>query len=253
MTNFFMSIDDQGGKIPFITFGFVHIIWMIAIAIVIFLITTIYKGRSEIDRILFRKRLSLLILFTELLRKYTLIAKGDFTHLDVPLHLCSISIILVVIHAYRASSKMDDAQFMLVLPGALAALLFPDWNTPLKFNFYYLHSWIIHGLLVLYPVMLLASKDLIPNRRNLPAVSLGLGLFAIPIYFINKAWNTNFLFINTPSEGSPLVFLEKILGNPGYIFGLATLALIVWLVMYWISDSIIASKPNRTYLSKYTH
>ncbi len=238
MEDFFKTIDQQGGRIPFEIFGNVHLTWLLAIFICNLILIQIYIKLSTHQRNLFRKYFGTLIFFLEYSRRLFLIFMGAFTFEDVPLHLCSIGIVLCFIHAFKPTQLLDDALFMLVIPGAVAALLFPDWNTPIHFNYFYIHSWVIHGLMVAYVSVLLTSGELIPNRKNLLYIFGGLGLFAIPIYAINKLWNTNFLFINTPSPGSPLVFLESIFGNPGYIFGLLALVLMVWTIMYWVDGSL---------------
>lgn len=245
MDNFFKTADELGGSLPFHSFDLEHFGWLIIILFSIVLMAKIYNVASPKKKTIIRRSLGTLILFIELLRKYTLWVLGTFTYEDVPLHLCSISIYLCFIHAFKPSKRLDDALFMLVLPGAMAALIFPDWNVSVHLNFFYIHSWVIHGLLIMYPIILLNSRELIPNRRHMPFVFVSIGLYAIPIYFLNKVWDTNFLFINTPSPGSPLVFLESLLGNPGYIFGLVGLCLIVWSIMYTISGLIAKSKARR--------
>lgn len=245
MNNFFKTAEELGGNLPFHSFDLEHFGWLLVILISIVLISGIYKAASLNSRITLRKSLGIFILFIELLRKYTLWVLGVFTYADIPLHLCSLSIYLCFIHAFKPSKRLDDALFMLVLPGALAALLFPDWNVSSHLNFFYIHSWVIHGLLIMYPIMLMHAGELIPNRHHIPIVFVSLGLYAIPIYFLNKAWNTNFLFINTPSPGSPMILLEKLFGNPGYVFGLIGLCFIVWFIMYSISGLILKSKAKR--------
>ena len=44
-------------------------------------------------------------------------------------------------------------------------------------------------------------------------------------------WDTNFMFLNGPSKGSPLVFLYDIFGG-GYLIALIVLVLSAWLLMY---------------------
>ena len=52
------------------------------------------------------------------------------------------------------------------------------------------------------------------------------------VFRINKIIGTNFMFLNTPSLGSPLVLLENLFGSPGYIFAGICLIFIIWISMY---------------------
>ena len=94
------------------------------------------------------------------------------------------------------------------------------------------HSFIIHGLLIAYPIMLLTSGELVPNWRQLHKVAIKLAITVFPIYFFSKHYDLNFMFLNTPSPGSPLVLLKQRLGNPGYLIGFAGMIGEVWFVMY---------------------
>jgi len=118
------------------------------------------------------------------------------------------------------------------MPGAAMALIFPAWAAYPILNIVSLFCFLIHGLLVIYPIMLFAGGDLEPDYKNLPKCLLFLILIALPIYRFNKAFGTNFLFINYPSPGSPLVLFERWFGNPGYILGILILIFAVWAALY---------------------
>ena len=54
---------------------------------------------------------------------------------------------------------------------------------------------------------------------------------AIPVYVFDVLTNTNYLFLNWPSPGSPLE-LFAFLGRPGYLLGYIPLIAVVWLFLY---------------------
>ena len=56
-------------------------------------------------------------------------------------------------------------------------------------------------------------------------------MLALPVYVLNKRWNTNYMFLNLPPEGSPLAWFA-FLGAPGYLLGYIPLALGVWSLLY---------------------
>jgi len=146
--------------------------------------------------------------------------------------LCGMTIFFSLVYTAKPSVTVAELLYGLSLPGALAALLTPDWTALPLFNFHALHSFIIHGMEMTFPLMLLAAREIRPNWRNLWRSCIFLLVTAPPIYFFNKAAGTNFFFLNTPAPHSPLSVFEQLLGNPGYILGLLGLLFAVWLVMY---------------------
>ena len=161
-----------------------------------------------------------------------LVFTGQFLLNYLPLDLCGIAMFGELLWAVRRGRLTGELCFCLFLPGAAMALLFPNW-TPLPFwNFLYLRSFLLHGLLVAVPVMAVAGGDLRPDPQNLPkclAVSLAM---CVPIYVIDRALDQNFFFLNVPSPGSPLELFARWWGNPGYLLGLPLLLGLVWVILY---------------------
>jgi len=81
-------------------------------------------------------------------------------------------------------------------------------------------------------MMLFFGGKIKPGARRLPYCFLFLVAISVPIYFFDKRIDANFLFLNWPSPGSPLVWFEKWLGNPGYILGYIPMAAVVWTTLY---------------------
>jgi len=127
---------------------------------------------------------------------------------------------------------LREIMYSLSLPGAVAALLFPDWTPYPILNIYSLQGFLGHGALVCYVFALLVSRQLVPDWRGLWRVALFCIIVSCPVYMLNRRLGTNFLFINGGSPGSPLSWLESRMGNPGYLIGYAALILLVWLAIY---------------------
>lgn len=245
MNNFFTTDIELGGKIPLPLFGPIHLTWLILATLIFIAASTYYKKLDTPKRLKMVQYIAYSILFLQLSRNLILMIRGYHRVSDIPLHLCGASVFISFIQSRRPSNILNDAMFMLVMPGALAALLFPDWNIPIHFNFYYLHSWIIHILLVLIVVIQLAGQDIKPDIKNMKYVASALALYALPVYFINKTYGTNFLFINAPSPGSPLEPLEALFGNPGYIIAFIVLVFMVWFLLYILNTLLSKTKANQ--------
>ena len=71
------------------------------------------------------------------------------------------------------------------------------------------------------------------NLQELKAAIKGVALLvaiAIPVYFLNLLWDTNFMFLMEPDSGNPLEMFEKLLGS--HLWGFPILLPVVILVMY---------------------
>lgn len=229
---FFYSKENIAPNVGFRMYGKSHMIWLCLITCFIVIISSRYKKLTEEKRKHFKKIYGIIVLMTEIIYQTIHIVTHQFTIDYLPLHLCGLAIYICLYDVFFPSDLMKEFFYCLCMPGALMALLFPNWTCLPILNFACIDSFIVHAMLVAYPIMLIHSGEFSPDFRRLPKCNLILFAVAIPIYGFNKIFNTNFLFINFPSEGSPLVVLEKWLGNPGYIIGVYFLILICWLMLY---------------------
>ena len=120
--------------------------------------------------------------------------------------------------------------YYFAIPGAALALFFPNWTQMPVWNFFHIHSFTIHILLVLYPLLLVTTNQV---STDLKLAFQGVGLLvaiAIPVYFLNLLWDTNFMFLMEPDSGNPLELFEKLLGS--HLWGFPILLPVVVFVMY---------------------
>jgi hypothetical integral membrane protein (TIGR02206 family) len=171
-------------------------------------------------------------LFFELLRQIIYLVLGRYELGLLPLHLCGLTEFLIFFHAFTKNKIIKESLYAMGIIGALMALLFADWLIYPLWHFQSIHSFVMHGLLLGYIIMLLWSQELRPNYKLLPQVFILFFLICFGLFYFNKQYGTNFFFLNYPSPGSPLVMFEEWVGNPGYIGLTVVLLLIVWFIMY---------------------
>lgn len=168
-------------------------------------------------------------------------------HLDVtmlPLHLCALSILLAVVHGFRPVGWIGEYLYAFGLPGAAAALFFPDWTAYPLASYYTVSSFLLHGLLVDYGAMLLLGGAVRPRMKNAWKPLLFVALVSIPMGLFNRHFGVNYMFLSVPSPGSPL---EWVRGPLGYLPGYVLLVLAVELALYlpWaLADR--KKGPNKT-------
>lgn len=213
-------------------YGFEHSLWLVSIFLSIVLLSLYYRNLKSQKKIGFKQGFAVLILFFELIRQLSYLQLGRYEWGLLPLHLCGITEFLIFGYAFTKHKLFKESLYALGLIGALMALFFADWLIYPVLHFQSIHSFVMHGLLLGFVVMLWVSGELKPDPRLLPLVFMGLVIFLIPIYYINQTLSTNFFFLAFPSPGSPLVIFEEIAGNPGYIFVTMGLLFVVWFLMY---------------------
>ncbi len=232
MSPFWMTSENIPQGMGFALYGREHLIWLGAIAACVAALCAISR-RADHER---RRRLCIALtsvtLAYQIIGDIVLIATGQYAVNYLPLDLCGLAIFAEFACALRPSPLLKELVYCLFMPGALAALAFSDWVVLPPWNFFAVRSFVIHGLLTAYPLMLLAGGEFRPDIKKLPKC-FGIGLLmCVPIYIIDKALDQNFFFLNWPSPGSPLVMFEELLGNPGYQIGLPLMLWAVWLVIY---------------------
>lgn len=232
MDYFFASDKQIPSSLRLSLFGRTHLLWLGAIVVFIVLLSIFYTRLRPYQKKQFKKSFALFIIFFELLRQIIYLVLGRYELGLLPLHLCGLTEVLILFHAFTKNKVIKESLYAMGLIGALMALLFADWLVYPILHFQSIHSFVMHGLLLGYIVMLIWSQELKPNEKLLPQVFIFFFLICFGLYYFNKQYGTNFFFLNYPSPGSPLVIFEQWVGNPGYIGLTVLLLLIVWFILY---------------------
>ncbi|MCR4607936.1 MAG: TIGR02206 family membrane protein [Oscillospiraceae bacterium] len=230
--DFFVTAESP--ETGFGLFSAAHFIWLIIGAAAAVLICLIYRRSPAEKRRRIRITLASSALAIELLKTLLLILAGDYGIGRLPLHLCGLSIYFCFIHSFiksSPSSVFSQFLYFFCMPGAVFALIFPDWVGYPLFSFMTFSGFLLHFLITIYVVMQVISADIFPDLRRLPACILIMLLLAVPVYFFDKSAGTNYMFLNWPSPGSPLEWFSS-LGRPGYLLGYIPLMLITWAILY---------------------
>ena len=238
---------DTTGTIPsglgFSHFDVKHILWLVFFLAVTVVNCLWYRKLGDSGRDRWKKTVAILLIIDEIFKDVMLIIGGRFSADYLPLHLCSINIFLIAIHAWWPSKILGGYLYTAGIPGAIAALLFPTWTSLPFANFMHLHSFTVHILLALYPIVLGISGELAPSLKQLPKYLLLLVGMAIPIYGINLLLDTNFMFLMYAEEGNPLYLFERMWGN--HLLGFPVLIVAVLVVMYLPMELFRMAKRRR--------
>ncbi len=228
----FYSADNIPDGVGFSLFGPGHLIWLGTIAAVITLVCKRYRKQDEGQRLKTRRILAGLLIADELVKITLLSSIGYYDASYLPLHLCSINIFVCLWYTLRPNKMAAEILHALSIPGALVALCSPTWTELPFINIMSFHSFSVHGLLILYPMVLLTSGEHRPSIRRF-WMPLAFMLVLSPfLYLFNITFDTNFMFLNGTADNIVLETIEKVMTPRLYILGLVILVMIVWFFMY---------------------
>jgi len=227
---FFVTSGNIPEGVGFQTFGPTHIIWLLAGLLFCVAACIFYRKLSENKRNIMRTVLGAYIFLQEMAKNLVLILLGEFSWGYLPFHLCGINILLIFFDVFKQTKVVRSFLYYFAIPGAALALLFPNWTEMPVWNFFHLHSFTIHILLVLYPLLLVTTNQVSTDLKAALRGTALLVAMAFPVYGLNLLWDTNFMFLMEPDSGNPLELFEKLLGS--HLWGFPILLPIVILVMY---------------------
>lgn len=230
MEFFWYTSDNIPKGLGFSHFDALHLSWLLGGAVLIFVCCLLYRRLNTKGRDRFCKTIAVLLIADELFKVIPMICMGVFRVSYLPFHLCSINLFLIAWHAWRPNRIISAFLYTVCIPGALAALLFPTWTKLPALNFMLIHSFSVHILLLLYPVVLTAGGDIRPRLEMVPKCLALLACLAGVALVLNLIWDTNFMFLMSASKGNPLYFFQQAWGN--HLLGFPVLITAIIIVMY---------------------
>ena len=236
MSEFWMSYEKIAerygpGYLGDPLFGWVPGMELAAVALVLFLTARWYRRSGENVRRRIRSGVTVLLLLDEAALILIMLGTRQWDWSYLPLHLCSIHVFVCLYDTLFDRDWCKEELYALCIPGAAIALLCPGWLGTKAWSFINLHSVTLHGLLILYPVLLVVG-GFRPDPRRLPGVLAFLFGSALPIYFLNETLGTNFCFLNGPYSSPITELFTRCFGERWYFLGFLPAVALVLLVMY---------------------
>ena len=173
----------------------------------------------------------------ELFKDGFLVHTGHFGVGYLPLHLCSLGLFVFIAASLAGTDRWrmiwGEIACVLILPGTIAALLFPDWaHLYPVFNFMNLYGYAWHGMLLLYPILMVKSGWTRLSIRHAHYPWIFLICAGVPVYVFDRIADCNYMFVNWPLKGTPLTWIAEVTGDKWYLAGYAVFALIVIGLIY---------------------
>lgn len=227
MFDYFFTPENQlPENVGFSMFGSVHfgILGAVALLSACMLVWFRKQPGSKQDRVMVIS--AGVMIGSEIVKDFILAVIGAFSVGYLPLHLCSLAMFTCLFYsAHPHNRSCGQIMYSVCFPGALCALLFPDWTDFPIMHFQSIHSFFVHTLLVQFSLFPLVSGRCRPGWPGIWKSIVFLTAAAVPVAGLNYLLHTNYMFLSHPSKGSPLEFLAGIPGRYGYLVGFFLLAL----------------------------
>ena len=227
---FLDTVETIKDGVGFSLFVKTHLIWLATFVILAVAVSIIYRKLSSKARNIMSVAVAILILLDEIWKWVFLFIGGTYQHSCLPLHLCSINVFLVAFHIFKQPKVVDNFLYAICIPAGIIALLTPSWTTLPAGNFMHIHSFSIHILLALYPLMLTVGGDIKPDIKMAPKCLLLLLCMGIIVLGVNFLCDTNFMFLMRTDDISFLVLFENVFGAHQWAFPILLPILLV--IMY---------------------
>ena len=214
-----------------------HIIMLISIAVLITAGLLIARKVSDRAAMNTARILSVVVLCGEILQDILPIKDGGSLIDFLPFHLCNLGIFVNLAAAFsrgRLQSFFAEIAVVLLMPGAVGALLFPDWNYRPFWSYLPLLCFFTHSLLVFIPLLFLVRKKAHITFRHFWYSYLFLLVVVPPIYLLNQHAGVNYMFLMFPPQNSPLEWICDLTGEKLYLLGLLAMITVILFAEYVI-------------------
>ena len=179
------------------------------------------------------------LIVLEVLQDIYLLSQGETILYNLPLHLCGLGIFTNLIGAFSDSKFavfLREVSLMLIAPGSVFALLFPDWTYMPLLSVLSVIGFVSHMLLVAVPLMMLRAGMVRPEGRHFWYPLAFLAVVSLPVYAFDRIFGCNYMFLRQPVEGTPLAWWADRLGDPGYLLGILLMILMLLALEYGLAE-----------------
>ena len=226
--DWFFSPNYTGGD--FVVFGPAHLAFL-ALILAGILCLPLLKGKSERFLRAFRIVYAVVLVTNESGWHIWKAWIGEWTVQEMlPLHLCSVFIILSSIMLLTRSYKIYEYAYFLGIAGAMQALLTPDAGQYGLPHYRAIQTLTAHGLLLSAPIYMSVVEGYRPHWRSIPRIFLGANIYMAVIGVVNWLLGSNYMYVaHKPATAS----LLDVLGPwPWYILSLEAIGAVMCVILY---------------------
>lgn len=173
---------------------------------------------------------SVLLLFDIALHVWYFTADRWDPAVTLPLHLCSLTLILSFLMLWTKSCRLFEFNYFAGIGGALQALITPAAILSGFPHFTYFYFFVAHGGIIAASLFMIAAFGYRPRLSSIWRTLLWLNLLIVPVGIVNALTGGNYMFLaRKPADPS----LLDLLGPwPWYILSMEAAALVIFFILY---------------------
>ena len=208
-------------------FSTTHIFLLIISILFIIAIINIYLNAGD-SKIIILRTISATLMISEILKLIALPHAGASVINNLPLEVCSFAGYAILFDSLYPTNKVVPMMLLtLFLPAAIMALIFPTTTRLPAFNFFTIHQFVFHALIIAYVLMRFINKEWTLTYHGLWMSIIKVIILATIIYTIDTIFDRNFFFLRGAEGNAALEAIKKLSqNNIGYTLGLVCFAII---------------------------
>ena len=209
--------------------------FLLALSTLLIICYVILYNKSDSEtRIILRRSIAFTLIFIDII-KMILIGRSTVKLSNyLPLELCSFASYYIVLDSIFADNTIFPIVLLtMFLPAAIMAILFPTTSTLPVLNFYTIHQFLYHALIIAYVMARFLCKEITLTYSGVWTSILQIIILAIIIYVIDAVFDKNFMFLRDP-YGNPVLDLlwKTFKGGISYTLGLVAFCIFMIHVFY---------------------
>nr|WP_122012257.1 TIGR02206 family membrane protein [Maliibacterium massiliense] len=137
----------------------------------------------------------------------------------LPLHLCAMQSIFIPLAVLSKKDVFREFIYATSVLGGAFGILFPAGVADAYPLWHYqsIQTVLLHSLLIFVPLALITTGTFRPDVRRFPRVLCIFLCVALAAALVDFGFGQNYMFLNLPPEGTPLVWIYNTLGRPAYL------------------------------------
>lgn len=211
-----------------------HFGWIAITVLLVASITIGYNGADHDTRLAILRAIAATLMIIDVL-KMIVIGISDVRVVDyLPLEMCSFAAYFTVLDSiWPESTFFREMLVTLFMPGALMAVIFPTTMKLPFINFFTIHQFLFHGLIVAYVIARFAAGEIPLTYAGVWASVLKAAVLVAVMYVVDRKFDKNFMFLTDPYGNALLnVIWKKTGGGFAYVIGLICFSITVMHVFF---------------------
>ena len=230
MNDFFTHYENIQNTIGYGLFTKGHFFLLtISLLIIIFIINKYSKSDND-NKLKIRRFIGIFLIIIDVIKMIIMIIQPVDATNYLPLEICSFAAYSIVLDSiYKDNKFFSEMLLLLFLPAAMVALLVPTTIKLPIFNFFTIHQFLYHLLIIAYVLMRYLNKEINITYIGLLKSILKILVLASIIYCIDLLFNKNYMFLMN-SAGNPALDIFYNLANGGKLYLLYLILFVIFVL-----------------------